>query len=117
MHRDHAATYFGRWQLLLGDQLLKRINLATATHIGPEQFLGLVLEQARPPIRPRLQPYVAAPATLCRSACNPMWQRLQPYVKEPATLCEQARPPIRAGFFPNVAYLACCEAAHRLAGP
>ena len=72
MHRDHAASYFGRWQLLLSDQLLKRINLATATHIGPEQFLGLVLEQARPPIRPRLQPYVAAPATLCGSACNPM---------------------------------------------
>ena len=41
-----------------------------------------------------------------------MWQRLQPYVAAPATLCEQARPPIRAGFFPNVAYLACCEAAH-----
>jgi len=69
MHRDHAPTYFGRWQFLLSDQLLRRIDLVTATHIGPEQLLGLVLEQARPPIRP--------------------------------------------GFFPNVAYLACCDAAHR----
>ena len=31
MHRDHAATYFGRWQLLLSDQLLQRINLTVRT--------------------------------------------------------------------------------------
>ena len=47
MHRDHAPAYFGRWQFLLSDQLLRRIDLVTATHIGPEQLLGLVLEQAR----------------------------------------------------------------------
>ena len=68
MHRDHAATFFGRWQLLLSDQLLRRIDLATATHIGPEQFLGLVLEQASSP----------RPATPCGRACNPVWPRLQP---------------------------------------
>ena len=26
MHRDHAPTYFGRWQFLLSDQLLRRID-------------------------------------------------------------------------------------------
>jgi len=36
MDRRHGPAYFGRWELLLGDRLLKLMNLPTATHVGPE---------------------------------------------------------------------------------
>ena len=75
-------------------QLLRRIDLVTATHIGPEQLLGLVLEQAR---------------YLPTSPYTSQHLPISPYI----SVLEQARPPIRPGFFPNVAYLACCDAAHR----
>ena len=47
MRRDHADVYLGRWSLLLSERLLRTIDLPSATHVGPEQYLGLVLEAAR----------------------------------------------------------------------
>ena len=47
MRRDHAEVYLGRWALLLSERLLKTIDLPSATHVGPEQYLGLVLEAAK----------------------------------------------------------------------
>ena len=112
MHRMHAPTYFGRWELLLSDQLLK----------------------ARPPWPPRPWPPRPWPPSPARSP-----PRSPPPSPPPPSPCSPPRPPacpprqrmdlvtathvgpeqllgialahsrIRAGFFPNVAHLACCE--------